>query len=71
MEAILKFNLPEESEEYKSYTDGPKIAALLWDLRQWLRENYKYERGDISIEAADRVAEEIRSLADGLALDLD
>lgn len=41
-EAILRFNLPEETEEHQTATDGGKWKSLVWNLDQWLRNEIKY-----------------------------
>lgn len=43
MEAILKFNLPEDTHEFKMAVDGAKWASLAWQFDQWLRSNIKYD----------------------------
>ena len=42
MEAILKFNLPEEEEDFRLAVDGGKYSACLWELDQHLRSTIKY-----------------------------
>jgi len=42
MEAILKFNLPEDHTEFQFATQGPNMYSVLWDMDQWLRGQYKY-----------------------------
>jgi hypothetical protein len=42
MEAILKFNLPEDHIEFEMATNGSKMHSVLWELDQWLRAQYKY-----------------------------
>jgi hypothetical protein len=43
MEAILKFNLPEETEEHLTALNGGKYKCILSDMDNWLRAKYKYE----------------------------
>jgi len=42
MEAILKFNLPEDHIEFELAVNGPKMHSVLWEMDQWLRAQYKY-----------------------------
>ena len=42
MEAILKFNLPEDHIEFELAVNGAKAQAALWEMDQWLRAQYKY-----------------------------
>jgi hypothetical protein len=42
MEAILKFNLPEDHTEFELAVNASKMYSVLWDMDQWLRSQYKY-----------------------------
>lgn len=42
MKAILKFNLPEDNQEYKLATQGSDWWNVCWVMDQWLRTQYKY-----------------------------
>ena len=42
MEAILKFNLPEDHIDFELAVNGAKAQATLWEMDQWLRAQYKY-----------------------------
>ncbi len=42
MEAILKFNLPEDHVEFQLAVNAAKMYSVLWDMDQWLRSQYKY-----------------------------
>jgi len=46
MEAILKFNLPEEQPEFDMATNGARIHSVIWEMDQWLRSQYKYMPDD-------------------------
>lgn len=43
MKAILKFNLPEENEEFETASNGWKYKLILWNLDGHLRSKIKYE----------------------------
>ena len=45
MKAILKFNLPEDKEEFDAASNGTDWALVVWDIDQLLRKKLKY--GDI------------------------
>ena len=42
MEAILKFNLPDDDHEFEMAIQGAKMHSVLWEMDQWLRTQYKY-----------------------------
>ena len=42
MEAILKFNLPEDNQEFKLATKAQDWWNVCCDMDQWLRAQYKY-----------------------------
>ena len=42
MKAVLKFNLPEENEDFKAAINGSKYKSAIWDYDQWLRSEMKY-----------------------------
>jgi hypothetical protein len=42
MEAILKFELPEEDPEFKLALMGSEYYSVLWDLDQHLRSDLKH-----------------------------
>ena len=42
MEAILKFNLPEDQSDFDLAVNGAKAQSALWEMDQWLRAQYKY-----------------------------
>ena len=42
MEAILKFNLPEDNTEFEMAVNASKMHSVLWEMDQWLRSQYKY-----------------------------
>ena len=65
MEAILKFNLPEEASDFELAVNAAKIYCILWDLNQWLRTNIKYPPDNISndtYQAYERCREQLHLL---------
>ena len=55
MKAILEFNLPEDSWEYKCATHGAKlttvVSALDEELRGWQKYGHDFESADEAIKA--------------------
>jgi len=65
MKAILKFNLPDEQEEFEMATNGTKCHAVLWELDQYLRSKTKYAPDDLpqdKYDAYEEIRDELRSL---------
>jgi hypothetical protein len=50
MEAILKFNLPEERPEFELAVDASKWYSVCWDMDQYLRSQTKYAPDDMPDE---------------------
>ena len=50
MEAILKFNLPEEKREFELTVDASKWYSVCWDMDQYLRAQTKYAPDDMPEE---------------------
>jgi hypothetical protein len=74
MEAILKFNLPEETHEFKMAIDGSKWSSAMWELDQWLRSETKYNAEALSQEKYDAycdIRDKIYSILnkDGISFD--
>ena len=46
MKAILEFNLPEDQSEFDLAVNGAKAQSTLWEMDQWLRQQYKYMSDD-------------------------
>lgn len=38
----LKYNLPEENEEYRLATQGSSLQCVLFEFNEWLRQELKY-----------------------------
>jgi hypothetical protein len=63
MKAVLKFNLPEENEDFKAAINGSKYKSAIWDYDQWLRSEMKYGELDKKIyEAYDTCRKELRDI---------
>lgn len=57
MKAILEFDLPDESVEFKDAIQGSGWKAVVWDLDQVLRNKLKHGH---SFQSADEALEAIR-----------
>jgi hypothetical protein len=42
MEAILKYNLPEETEEFQTSVNGHKYKWVIQEIERYLRSEVKY-----------------------------
>ena len=58
MEAILKFNLPDEQPEFDNAVNGWKWSIVTWELDQHLRSQIKYN--DKLTEEQYNTTQEIR-----------
>jgi hypothetical protein len=43
MNGILKFNLPEENDDFQAALNGHKYKSAIWDFDQLLRSEMKYK----------------------------
>jgi len=50
MEAILKFNLPEETEEHQIALDGWKYKSVTEDLFNFLRRSEKNDKYELTTQ---------------------
>jgi len=61
MEAILKFNLPEDELDFSNAVNGYKFKLILWDMDQHLRSIAKYsedsEKAEMAQELRDKLHE--------------
>jgi hypothetical protein len=71
MQVIMKFNLPEDENALEAATKGEDLSLIIWELHQWLRENYKYNKGDITADDAYKVNDKLKEimLSYGLTFD--
>jgi hypothetical protein len=63
MEAILKFNLPEDRDDFTLAINGSKMWSILWELDQHLRAEVKYApdtANDDKLEAYTEIREKLR-----------
>jgi hypothetical protein len=50
MEAILKFNLPDDQIDFDLAVNGSKWMGAMWQLDKWLRSETKYAPDTISAD---------------------
>jgi len=72
MQAVLKFDLPEDRDEYTAANHGMDYALTCWDmdqkLRSWLKYGHNFESAD---EALERVREVLNEIMDDHGIHLD
>lgn len=57
----LEFELPEEREEFDLAVNGYKYLCAIQDYHNWLRNQYKYDAGEMDPGAADKASEKLFS----------
>ena len=55
MKAILKFDLPEEQEEFNDAVNGNAFKTVIWELDQYMRSQLKH--GDLPDDVHEKVQE--------------
>ena len=65
MEAILKFNLPEDKEEFDVASKGMDWALVAWDIDQLLRNKLKHGAPTHHVH----LLEELRDRLNGMIID--
>ena len=61
MEAILKFDLPDDKTEFESATKAMDWAILAWDIEQYIRNRLKYQSEKLDTSSAKEELEIIRN----------
>ncbi len=70
-EITMKFNLPDEQNEFILATNGDKYYNALWDINNHLRSSLKYKAFDETTEEIyEKMREEIHDILDGQHVDL-
>jgi len=73
-EVIIKFNLPEEQDEFNTYNNAYKYWKCLNDLRQLFRNKLKYqseEMSDIEFAVIEKISEEFNDILIDNTINLD
>ena len=60
MEAILKFDLPEEADDFDNAINGYKFKFILWSMDQHLRNIVKYGENEEAVEIAEELRNKLR-----------
>jgi len=66
MKAILKFELPQDNQEFELATKASKMYCTLWDFDQWLRGEIKYNGKELN-----EVRDKLRELMNDNRIDFD
>jgi len=66
MKATLEFNLPEDQSNFDLAVNGAKAQSALWEMDQWLRNQYKYmsdeEYSKDKYETYEKCREKLREI---------
>ena len=60
MEAILKFDLPDDKTEFEAATKSMDWAILAWDIDQYIRNRLKYQTEKLDVSSAHEELEILR-----------
>ena len=61
MEAILKFDLPDDKTEFEAATKSMDWAILVWDIEQYIRNRLKYQTEKLQTTSANEELELLRN----------
>ena len=61
MEAILKFDLPDDKTEFEAATKSMDWAILAWDIEQYIRNRLKYQSEKLDTSSAKEELELLRN----------
>lgn len=73
MEAILRFNLPKDSEEFAVMSKAQDLYFVVYDLEQYLRSELKYkELDEATYEAYESIRDKLYDILEyhGCSLDM-
>jgi hypothetical protein len=64
MEAILKFELPDDKTNFECATRGSDLALIIWDFDQYLRGEEKYNSSltECQDEVFNNIREKLREI---------
>jgi len=74
MEAILKFDLPEESPEFRLAVNASKWYSVVWDIDQYLRSQTKYAPDSMPeevYETFNKTREKLREIMNDNSVNFD
>ena len=61
MEAKLKFDLPEDKEEFEVASKAMDWSILAWDIEQYIRNRLKYQTEKLETSSAKEELELLRN----------
>ena len=61
MKAILKFDLPEDKEEFEVASKAMDWSILAWDIEQYIRNRLKYQTEKLDTSSANKELELLRN----------
>ena len=61
MEAILKFDLPEDKEDFEVASKAMDWSILAWDIEQYIRNRLKYQTEKLDTSSAKEELELLRN----------
>ena len=61
MEAILKFDLPDDKTEFEAATKSMDWAILAWDIDQYIRNRLKHQSEKLDTSSAKEELEILRN----------
>ena len=61
MEAILKFDLPEDKEDFEVASKAMDWSILAWDIDQYIRNRLKYQTEKLDTSSAKEELELLRN----------
>jgi len=72
MKAILKFNLPEDNHEFTNAVNGAKMKSILWDMKEYFRDELKYQDlNEVEYKTIEKASEYFWNLINSENIDLD
>ena len=61
MEAILKFDLPDDKIEFEAATKSMDWAILAWDMEQFIQNRLKYQTEKLETSSAEEELQLLRN----------
>ena len=72
MKAILKFKLPEDNHEFTNAVNGAKMKSILWDMKEYFRDELKYQDlNEVEYKTIEKASEYFWNLINSENIDLD
>jgi len=72
MKAILKFKIPQQQHEFKNAIDGQKMKSILWDLKEYFRNELKYkDLNEVEYKTLEKASEYFWNLINSENIDID